>query len=169
MIAYASNVQGPLIAQVYYPVRTPGSSVQWTLSKSAVGNDAILDSNKVCKNPPTIVAVHLGAPCQTVGVSAKYQVFTGGEPSAGWMTVAQLVYIKYTGHMGASPSPSPFYSDPTPGNLQLDTEFPPYGDYVSVSNGGNQTYTFVDSPYYKLTASHCTQVSATYDFEDFFL
>jgi hypothetical protein len=164
LVSTANNVQGPLVTDVYYPVNTPTSSVTYTFTNPKVSAiDIPPDCNVVA------VLIHLGS-CSPPGESANYTVSVKGDPnSAGWMTVGHLVYIAYTGKMGASPSPSPYYSNSQAGQVELDVEFPPYGDYSPVPNGGSNTYDFTDDPFYKLTGSNCTEVSVLYDYVDYFL
>lgn len=92
LLAYASGVQGPLVADVYYPVAAPSPVVNGpTANPMALPTDYAPNGPPSCPGTETVISV--SDPCvpgvRGEGVYAPYDV---GVPSwgTGWIGIAQL-------------------------------------------------------------------------------
>jgi hypothetical protein len=168
MTAQASDVTGPLFADVYYPVGTPSPLISYTTSSVQVSNDTVGASGTQCGAPlTTFVALHLGIPCSATtptpapGIMMNYSV-TMPAYGAGQIAVAQLISETFSGKQGSSPVPT-YTTGATP---VLDTQFPLYGFATPAATGTAQ---IPDSPFYNLTRSSCTSVTMKEVFRDYFM
>jgi hypothetical protein len=155
LTAYAPNVNGPLVSDVFYPVVTTGyTGGNLAFQTASVGSDSV--PNPTCSSAITVAwAVHLGIPCApSNSASGVVGTFGVSAPASGYLAAAQLLYYTYSGASNGTPAPG-YNTDPN-GKYQLDTQFPAYGDETPVTGGGSATYTFTDSPFIDLDQTGCS-------------
>lgn len=161
------NVQGPLIADVYYQLATPRPqpTISSTTSTVQVSLDTV-GTGTQCQAPLyTFTALHLGVPCdssQLPGISSSYSVVVPPY-GAGQIAVAQLMQLTFSGTINGQ---TVSYTTGDINHKMLDTQFPAYGAAYAA---GSTTEVFPDSPYYDLDTSKCSKVTETMNFTDYFM
>jgi hypothetical protein len=164
LTANAPNVNGPLVADVYYPVTAP-SPVTATATTSTVWYDPripVPDSGGAVTCPPTnyVIGLSLGDACGTPGIKWTYSA-TVPSYGSGTLTMAQLGTSTVSGiaQNGAK------VTSGSGGTDLLDRKFP---YYFSVPTGlsliANQ-----DSPGQVLTNTTCSEVTRSDSYTDYFM
>jgi hypothetical protein len=181
IIAYASGVQGPLLADVYYPINTLSSYLANATTigiGSRVSKYGIAASpdeyQENCSPPPAgvtfVEAIHLGNQCKPHGINWTYTA-TAPANGAGVIEIAQLVNFSATYWKGVASESYNFYN-----TFQLDGSFP-YSDQAdgsggtaSIRGGGSAKLRLLfDAPASILAGLTCTQASRADSFADYFM
>jgi hypothetical protein len=146
LIAYAPNVQGPLVADVYYPVAAPRPSAAASAIPVNVWTDYSQTQSSVSSNgyvcPGILTVLSDGDTCEVPGIAWKYQTLTPNY-GAGSISMVQLVYEQWKGTFNNCLGTCTLAGGAPP--YALDTTFP-YGPSVPTSQVWNDN----DSPAYAL-------------------
>lgn len=152
LVAFAPNVQGPLVTDAYYPVAAPSPSVTTSPVPVALGSFPPADANGDYTCNTQVLAVGVGNPCANLYVSYHYGAAVPVY-GAGYLTMVQVGLFYASGiQNGISflDSSDPAY--PHGGNDEdLDSTFP-YEQAVQTGSLWN----WGDAPAYAV-GSGCTQ------------
>jgi hypothetical protein len=159
MTGSVAGITGPLFADVYYPVLSPGPGTLASAGPVVLATNYPNSGNPAnCASPTTTIAV--GTICTTRGIVWYYVVGTP-PPTPGSIAMVQVIN-SYSVTASGTPSPNPHSTT----GFGLDGVFP----YVAPTPATAQ-WTATDAPGYTLKTApvKCQTVTNTMSFSDYFM
>jgi hypothetical protein len=165
MTAAESGVTGPLFADVYYPITSPGAVVSASTMAADVYDTYPLQGYSCSGSLGTAISAGDWECSPGNGITWKFSVEPLPSYGTGLIGMAQLVTAySVTGTVaGKAYTVSPPPGTPAP----LDFEFPSQGFYQSTSD--STPLSNFDSPGYVLSGQACNPVSNSGSFADYFM